>query len=89
MLRTTDNHEMSGQNKIDAANYRPVSLTCLCCKMLEHIIVSNVMKHVDDYNILTDCQHGFRARSCDTQFVITMIRTIIMSLFKEEHTVSI
>ena len=33
--------------RYDPANYRPVSLTCLCCKMLEHIIVSNVMKHVD------------------------------------------
>ena len=27
--------------KYDAANYRPVSLTCICCKTLEHIIVSN------------------------------------------------
>ena len=28
--------------KYDAANYRPVSLTCICCKTLEHIIVSNI-----------------------------------------------
>ena len=27
--------------KYDAANYRPVSLTCICCKTLEHILVSN------------------------------------------------
>ena len=26
--------------KYDAANYRPVSLTCICCKTLEHILVS-------------------------------------------------
>ena len=25
--------------KYDAANYRPVSLTCICCKTLEHILV--------------------------------------------------
>ena len=56
--------------RYDPANYRPVSLTCLCCKILEHIIVSSVMKHVDTYSILTDCQHGFRARrSCETQLV--------------------
>ena len=30
--------------KYDAANYRPVSLTCICCKTLEHIIVSNIDK---------------------------------------------
>ena len=28
--------------KYDAANYRPVSLTCICCKTLEHILVSNI-----------------------------------------------
>ena len=56
--------------RYDPANYRPVSLTCLCCKMLEHIIVSNVLKHVDRHSILSDCQHGFSARrSCETQLV--------------------
>ena len=28
--------------KYDAANYRPVSLTCICCKPLEHILASNI-----------------------------------------------
>ena len=32
--------------KYDAANYRPVSLTCICCKTSEHIIVSNINKKV-------------------------------------------
>ena len=30
----------------DAANYRPMSLTCICCKTLEHILVSNINKHL-------------------------------------------
>ena len=56
--------------KYDAANYRPVSLTCICCKTLEHIIVSNINKHLALENILADCQHGFRSqRSCETQLV--------------------
>ena len=32
-----------------AANYRPVSLTSIVCKVLEHIIHSSVMKHFDDH----------------------------------------
>ena len=28
-------------NRIDPANYRPISLTSVCCKLLEHIIHSN------------------------------------------------
>ena len=56
--------------KYDAANYRPVSLTCICCKSLEHIIVSNINKHLALESILADCQHGLRSqRSCETQLV--------------------
>ena len=56
--------------KYDAANYRPVSLTCICCKALEHIIVSNINKHLAFESILAACQHGFRSqRSCETQLV--------------------
>ena len=47
--------------KYDAANYRPVSLTCICCKTLEHIIGSKINKHLALENILADCQHGFRS----------------------------
>ena len=47
-----------------------MSLTCICCKTLEHIIVSNMNKHLAFESILADCQHGFRSRrSCETQLV--------------------
>ena len=38
----------------DSANYHPVSLTCTCCKLLEHIIDSNLMRHLSSHNILAD-----------------------------------
>ena len=66
--------------KYDAANYRPVSLTCICCKTLEHILVSNINKHIALDNILADCQHGFRSqRSCETQLV-QFVHDIISNL---------
>ena len=53
-----------------AANYRPISLTVICCKLLEHILHSFIMRHLDAHNILTNVQHGFRkARSCETQLI--------------------
>ena len=37
---------------------------------IEHIIVSNINKHLAFKCILADCQHGFRSqRSCETQLV--------------------
>ena len=51
-------------------NYRPISLTCVCSKLMEHIIVSNVMNHFTNHNVLSDKQHGFRARrSCESQLL--------------------
>ena len=56
--------------KYNAANYRPVLLTSICCKTLEHIIVININKHLAFESILADCQQGFRSqRSCETQLV--------------------
>ena len=49
-------------------NYRQVSLTCVSCKLLEHIVCSNIMAHLDEYNLLSDRQHAFRkGHSCETQ----------------------
>ena len=51
-----------------ACNYRPVSLTCVSYKLLEHILCSNIMAHLDEYKLLSDRQHAFRKRhSCETQ----------------------
>jgi outer membrane lipopolysaccharide assembly protein LptE/RlpB len=52
------------------SNYRPVSLTCIACKTMEHIIVHTAMKHLENNNILCPQQHGFRKeRSCETQLL--------------------
>lgn len=42
------------------SNYRPISLTSTCCKLLEHIIAKYIIGFLDDNNILSNVQHGFR-----------------------------
>ena len=55
------------------SNYRPVSLTCIVCKVMEHVVHSNIMCHLDQYDILTDKQHSFRQhRSCESQLILTV-----------------
>ena len=49
-------------------NYITVSLTCILCKVMEHITCKHIAKHTNEHNILTPFQHGFQqARSCETQ----------------------
>ena len=43
-------------------NYRPVSLTCVICKLLESFIRDVIVHHMNKYNIYSNCQHGFRKR---------------------------
>ena len=54
------------------ANYRPISLTCVCAKLLEHIICKQIMSHFSENKITTPVQHGFRSKhSCESQLLIT------------------
>ena len=60
-------------DKSKPENYRPISITCIPCKIIEHIVFSSIMKHLDYYDILNDSQHGFRkGRSCVSQLVTTL-----------------
>ena len=60
-------------DKHQPANYRPVSLTSITCKLLEHIMHSNTMQHFDNHNVLCDNQHGFtKRRSYETQLISTI-----------------
>ena len=60
-------------SRAETSNYRPISLTPVISKLLEHIIHSHIMKHLEQHHILTDHQHGFRAkRSTETQLIQTI-----------------
>eukprot|EP00745_Piridium_sociabile_P036881 TRINITY_DN66612_c0_g1_i4.p1 TRINITY_DN66612_c0_g1~~TRINITY_DN66612_c0_g1_i4.p1 ORF type:complete len:154 (+),score=22.77 TRINITY_DN66612_c0_g1_i4:221-682(+) len=60
-----------------ASNYRPVSLTSVTCKLLEHIVHCNIMGHFDNLNILSDSQHGFRRkRSCESSLSTRLLATL-------------
>ena len=55
------------------ANYRPISLTSVCCKILEHVIHSQIMAHFERNNILSDAQHGLRRRrSTESELILTL-----------------
>lgn len=55
--------------KSDLVNYRPISLTCVASKILEHIGHRDLMKHLEMHGILIDNQHGFHAKqSTETNY---------------------
>ena len=57
-------------DKDSPANYRPISLTCICSKLLEHIITKSIMSHLEHHNLLCHLQHGFRRfKWCESQLI--------------------
>ena len=60
-------------DRSDPSNYRPVSLTSMPSKILEHVIYRHLMTHLEANAILSDAQHGFRkGRSCETQLLLLL-----------------
>lgn len=58
---------------MSVTNFRPISLTCLSCKLMEHIVVKYLKTFIERNNLLSDQQHGFRQGfSTATQLVTTV-----------------
>ncbi len=46
----------------DVKNYRPVSLTCISCKLMESIIKEEMIKYLRSHRLISDSQHGFLSK---------------------------
>jgi hypothetical protein len=46
----------------DAKNYRPISLTCIGCKIFETIVKKHLLSHLNSNNFINKAQHGFLAK---------------------------
>ena len=68
-----------------ACNFRPASLTCVPCKLLEHIVCSNIMAHLDEHKLLSDRQHAFRKRHSSETQLITVISDWVKILDNGGH----
>ena len=57
-------------SKLDPANYQPISLTLHVIKIFERAMRKNLVRYLEDNNLISNKQHGFRkGRSCLTQLL--------------------
>ena len=57
-------------NRAEPVNYRPISLTSHIMKTYERIVRKVMVRYIEDNEILSKKQHGFRSgRSCLTQML--------------------
>jgi len=68
LAEVTAIHKKGSKN--DRTNYRPVSLTSVCCKILESLIRDHVMHYLLRNNLLSSKQYGFiKGRSTHLQLL--------------------
>ena len=57
-------------SKTSPGSYRPVSLTSVCCKVIESIIKDDLVRHLKTNSLINKSQHGFtKNRSCTTNLL--------------------
>lgn len=76
-------------NKFD--NYRPISILSAFSKLMEKIVVCQMMKYLNKYKILYEHQYGFREKRDTSQPIMQLLNKIYQGLNKEnsEYTISI
>ena len=84
MANITPLHKKGAKN--NPSNYRPISLTLIPCKLLEHIIKSSMYNHLEKYRLITNKQHGFRKHfSCTTQ-LLSLIHDLCQAMNAKGQT---
>ena len=60
-------------SKTAAENYRPVSLTCILCKVLEKLIVKQIISHIRENQLVSLRQHGFTTGKSTTTNLLEVL----------------
>lgn len=61
-------------------NYRPISLTCICCKVMESVIKKQVLTFLLAHGKITKQQHGFLAKHSTCSQIIECINDWSLAL---------
>jgi hypothetical protein len=66
------------------SSYRPISLTCVACKILERIVVSQIQSYLLDNNLISEEQHGFLPGKSTVSNLLACESTIIDRLNRKQ-----
>ena len=56
----------------DPDSERPIALTSTMCKVMERLVANRLTWYLENHNILTNAQTGFRKNRCTTDQIIRL-----------------
>ena len=69
------------------SNYRPIALTCTCCKVLESIISGELNDYLLEHNLISKTQHGFLKRHSTTTNLLESLHDLTLSLSNHKSVI--
>ena len=75
-----------GKDGSDPLHYRPISLTSCLCKLMEKLVNLRLSWFLEQRNILTNAQCGFRKNRSTVDHLVTF-DTVVRTAFKQRHHV--
>jgi hypothetical protein len=70
--------------KTNPGNYRPVSVLPIFDKIIEKLMKKRLVKFLEDNNVLSDVQFGFRKNKSTTMAVLSILQNIYLALERKQ-----
>ncbi|MFZ2539529.1 MAG: reverse transcriptase family protein, partial [Oscillospiraceae bacterium] len=70
----------------EVGNYRPISLTCTACKVLESIISNDLLEYLNNHKLISTSQHGFLKNHSTSTNILSSLNDWSLSLHNHRTT---
>jgi hypothetical protein len=77
------------EDKIIVSNYRPISVLPAFSKILERLIYNRLMDFIEQHNIISDSQYGFRKKISTSVALLDLVDKVSNSIETGEYTLGI
>ena len=77
------------KNPYDTTSYRPISLTCCICKLMEKMINNRMIWSLEQKGIISPLQSGFRKSRSTIDNLLLLENDIQYNLNTNQHTIAI
>ena len=70
------------------SSYRPISLTCIMCKLMERVILERLVAYIEGNRFIDSTQEGIRKNHSTTNALLRLVQSIVDGFNKGECTLA-